>query len=124
MDVAWDRIGNLYATDLSAEVWRSFSPPGSNQAATTAVPVIQVYDALTQPCLCAPVGPVAPACPFQFTLQGQSNVTYVIESSPDLLIWTPVATNYDTVDVRTVTVPAPEGTSFFQAVVPCEAVVP
>ena len=119
-DVAWDRVGNLYATDLSAKVWRAYSPPGTNQAATTAIPVIQVYDTLPQPCLCAPVGPVAPACPFQFTLQGQSNVTYVIESSPDLLIWTPVATNYDTVDVRIVTVPAPDDASFYQAVVPPE----
>ena len=85
---------------------------------TAVVPVIQVYDTFTQPSLCAPVAPVAPASPFGFTLQGQSNVTYVIECSPDLVNWTPVATNYDTVDIRYLSVPAPCAISFFQAVVP------
>jgi hypothetical protein len=117
MDVAWDQVGNLYATDLSAQVWRAWSPPGTNQAVTPAVPVIQVYDTITQPSLCSPVAPLAPASPFGFTLQGQSNVTYVIECSPDLVNWTPVATNYDTVDVRYITVPAPCANTFFQAVV-------
>jgi hypothetical protein len=118
MDVAWDQAGNLYTTDLSAEVWRAYSPPGSNQMTTTAVPVIQVYDKLTRPRLFVPVAPVAPANTFQFMLRGQSNVTYVIETSPDLINWTPVATNYDTVRFRILTVPAQGGASFFQAVVP------
>jgi hypothetical protein len=115
MGVAWDHVGNLYATDLSAQVWRTWSPPGTNQAVTPAAPVIQVYNTLTQPSLCSPVAPVAPASPFGFTLQGQSNVTYVIECSPDLVTWTPIATNYDTVDLRYITVPAPCANSFFQA---------
>ncbi len=118
LDVAWDRAGNLYATDLNASVWRAYSPPGANQATTTAVAIIQVYDSLTPPWLSAPAAPVAPASQFGFTLQGQGNVTYVIESSPDLVNWTPIATNYDTVPVRAITVPAPGDTSFFQAVVP------
>jgi hypothetical protein len=118
MDVAWDQAGNLYATDLSAQVWRAYSPPGANQATTTAVPVIQFYDTLTQPCLCSPVAPAAPAGPFGFTLEGQSNVTYVIKWSPDLIHWFPVATNYDTVDIRAITVPAPSDANFFKAVVP------
>jgi hypothetical protein len=117
-DVAWDQAGNLYATDLKAAVWRAYSPPGANQATTTAVPIIQVYDSLTRPWLGAPVAPVAPASQFGFTLLGQSNVTYVIECSPDLVNWTPIATNYDIVPVRAVTVPLAGDTSFFQAVVP------
>jgi hypothetical protein len=115
MDVAWDNAGNLYATDLSASVWRAYSPPGANQAATTAAPIIQVYDTLTRPWLS---NPAAPAGQFEFTLTGQSNVTYLIEGSPDLINWTPVATNYSTGPVRAVTVSAPGGASFFQAVVP------
>jgi hypothetical protein len=118
MDVAWDRVGNLYATDLTAEVWRAYSPPGTNQATTSAVPVIQVYDTITPPRLRHPVAPVAPGGPFEFTLRGQCNVTYVIQSSPDLIQWTSIATNYDTVKVRAISVPAPSGATFFQAVVP------
>ncbi|MGA2539988.1 MAG: hypothetical protein ABSG78_00350 [Verrucomicrobiota bacterium] len=118
IDVAWDQAGNLYATDLNASVWRAYSPPGANEATTTAVPLIQVYDSLTPPLLSAPAAPVAPANQFGFTLQGQGNVTYIIESSPDLINWTPIATNYDTVSLRAITVPAPGSASFFQAVVP------
>ena len=113
--VAWDNVGNLYATDLTASKWRAYSPPGANRAATTAVPILQVYGALTRPVLSAPA---APARQFGFTLTGQSNVTYVIECSRDLVNWTPVATNYDTVDVRAVTLPSPGCTGFYQAVVP------
>jgi hypothetical protein len=113
--VAWDNVGNLYATDLTHSVWRAYSPPGANQAATTAAPILQVYDTLTQPILSAPA---APAGQFGFTLTGQSNVTYLIEGSLDLVNWTPAATNYATVDVRTVTLPAPGFAAFFRAVVP------
>ena len=113
--VAWDNVGNLYATDLAASVWRAYSPPGANQAATTAAPILQVYDTLTQPILSAPA---AVAGQFGFTLTGQSNVTYIIQGSLDLANWTPVATNYATVDVRTVTLPAPGFAAFFRAVVP------
>ena len=115
MDVAWDNAGNLYATDLSAAVWRAYSPPGANQAATTAAPVIQVYDTLIRPWLSAPA---APGGQFEFTLTGQSNVTYFIECSPDLVQWTCIATNYSTGPVRAVTTPAPAGASFFRAVLP------
>jgi hypothetical protein len=115
MDVAWDEAGNLYTTDLSAQVWRAYSPPGANQAVTPAVPIIQVYDTITQPALCFPVAPSAPTAPFGCKLQGQSNVTYLIWSSTNLVNWIPVATNYDTVDVRAITVPAPCDACFYQA---------
>ena len=114
-DVAWDNVGNLYATDLSSNVWRAYSPPGPNQAATTAVPILQIYDAFTQPVL---TNVAASGSRIGFTLQGQSNVTYVIESSCDLIQWSPVATNYDIVPNRAVTLPGTNSACFFQAVVP------
>jgi hypothetical protein len=44
-DVAWDRVGNLYTIygehGFEFEGWRVYSPPGSNQATTVAVPFIQ-----------------------------------------------------------------------------------
>ncbi|MGD1083589.1 MAG: hypothetical protein ABSA47_02420 [Verrucomicrobiota bacterium] len=114
-DVAWDNAGNLYATDYGNGVWRVYSPPGTNQATTVAAAVVQVYDTLAQPLLCAPQ-----VCSgqFGFTLQGQSNVTYVIQSSPDLITWTNAATNYDPGADRAIQLPVPAGPAFYQAVVP------
>ena len=114
-DVAWDNVGNLYATDLSSNVWRAYSPPGPNQATTTAVPILQIYDAFTQPVL---TNVVASDSRIGFTLQGQGNVTYVIESSCDLIKWSPVATNYDIVPNRAISVPGTNSACFFKAVVP------
>ena len=118
LDVAWDLAGNLYATDLNAGVWRAYSPPGTNQATTVAVPIIQVYDAFLQPVLTPTAAPVPATGQFAFTLQGQANVAYTIESSTDLINWTPIATNYDTGALRTITVPAVDTACFFQALVP------
>jgi hypothetical protein len=44
MDTAcdWDNAGNLYYADAWAGVWRAVSPPGTNQATTFALPVVQV----------------------------------------------------------------------------------
>ena len=116
--MAWALAGNLYATDLNAGVWRAYSPPGTNQATTVAVPIIQVYDAFLQPLLTPVAAAVQPAGQFSFTLQGQANVAYTIESSTDLINWTPMATNYDTGALRTITVPATNSACFFQALVP------
>jgi hypothetical protein len=114
-DVAWDAAGNLYATDLANSVWRIYSPPGSNQMTTVAVPVVQVYNKLTPPVLSVPQ--LWPA-QFGFTLEGQSNVTYVIQASADLVSWTNVATNYSTAAVRSVALPASSGPAFYQVLVP------
>jgi hypothetical protein len=116
--VAWDQVGNLYTTDLTAAVWRVYSPPGANLASTVAVPIIQVYDALTQPCLGAPAAPADPSGQFGFTLTGQANVAYLIQCSPDLLNWSPIATNYDTVDVRAISLPMTGDTGFIRAIIP------
>jgi hypothetical protein len=111
-DAAWDRVGNLYALDATAQVWRAYSPPGTNQATTVAVPLIQVYDTLAQPTL---ANPVARPGSVQFTLEGQSNVTYVIDQSFDLMNWTPVATNYSTNLDRNICIPTAGGPDFFRA---------
>jgi len=116
-DVAWDHAGNLYtiygAVGIEYEGWRVYSPPGSNQATTVAVPFIQVYHELAPPQLSQPW-----ACMGQlnFTLTGQSNVTYTIQQSPDLMNWTPVATNISPTSVQTFSVSPPDAQDFYRAV--------
>jgi hypothetical protein len=39
---AWDAAGNVYYTDVYFSAWRAFSPPGTNQATTTALATIQL----------------------------------------------------------------------------------
>ena len=53
-----------------------------------------------------------------FTLSGQPHVTYVIQQSPDLINWIPVATNYSANAVRTISV-CPPGTQDFYRAVAC-----
>ena len=101
-DVAWDAVGNLYALDDNAQVWRVYSPPGSNQSTTIAAPFIQAYNKITAPVL---HNPVLGMNGLRLTLYGQSNITYVVQYSPDLVNWTPVATNYSPNAVRNVCVP-------------------
>jgi hypothetical protein len=112
IDTAWDNAGNVYGT--REEVWRVFSPPGPNQS-TTATPVnIQVLKALTQPRLTSPQWSDPR---IQFTLNGQPNVSYLIDASVDLSTWTTLATNYSTSAQRTLqltTSPDNPGT-FFRA---------
>jgi len=114
VDVSWDNAGNLYALDFSDSVWRVYSPPGSNQTTTAAAPIIQVLDVLDAPQLSqawAGLGQL------NFTLTGQSNVTYVIQQSPDLIVWTPVATNYSPTAVRLISISPPDTQDFYIAVV-------
>ncbi len=114
IDVSWDNAGNLYALDFSDSVWRVYSPPGSNYAKTVAVPIIQVLNALNAPQL---IQVWTAAGQLNFTLMGQSNVTYVIQQSPDLATWTPVATNYSPAAVRTISVSPADTQDFYRAVV-------
>ena len=48
-DADWDAVGNLYYLDDLGLVWRAVSPPGTNQATTVAVPVVQVIGAVQPP---------------------------------------------------------------------------
>ncbi len=48
------------------------------------------------------------------TFTGESGVAYVIESSPDLQSWVPVATNRDAAITRTVLFSAPADASFYR----------
>lgn len=47
--VAFDNVGNVYAASRSNNRWRSWSPPGANQATTTAVIGVQVTAAAAVP---------------------------------------------------------------------------
>jgi hypothetical protein len=42
VDCAWDAVGNVYYIDNYYAVWRTFSPPGTNQATTVALANIEV----------------------------------------------------------------------------------
>lgn len=44
-DCAWDAVGNVYYIDVWFGRWRAFSPPGTNQATTVALPLIQISGA-------------------------------------------------------------------------------
>jgi len=112
-DVAWDNVGNLYVLDFSDSVWRVYSPPGSNRATTVAVPIVQVYYALKPPQLSQAA---ASTGQLNFTLTGQSNVTYVIQQSPDLINWTPVATNFCPASVLPISMEPPDTQDFYRAV--------
>jgi hypothetical protein len=116
--VAWDNAGNLYAAEWTESVWRVYSPPGSNQATTVAVPVIQALNALLPPALSGPKCALA-APALSFSLLGQNNVTYLIEQSPDLINWIPIATNYSPNPDRAISVPLPPADTqdFYRAVV-------
>jgi len=117
VDVAWDETGNLYITydenSFSQSGWRAYSPPGPNQATTVAVPVIQVYRTLTPPQL-----DQATNCMGQlnFTLTGQSSVTYVVQQSPDLVNWAPVCTNFALTPIVPISISPPDTQDFYRAV--------
>lgn len=112
-DVAWDNVGNLYALDGVAQVWRAYSPPGANQATTVGVSPIQVYNTLLPPSLCNPA-----VCMdgLRFTLAGQSNVTYVVERSCDLCKWCDAVTNFSTNANRCIFLPVSGNQNFYRAV--------
>jgi hypothetical protein len=40
--VAFDNVGNVYGCSRSTNLWRVWSPPGTNQATTVAVPTVKV----------------------------------------------------------------------------------
>jgi hypothetical protein len=51
---------------------------------------------------------------FQFVLNGQTNVSYIIESSADLNTWTAVLTNNDSFTTRLITFPATGSVGFWR----------
>jgi hypothetical protein len=48
-DCAWDAVGNVYYIDDNFARWRAVSPPGTNQATTTALATIQMSGAPPPP---------------------------------------------------------------------------
>ena len=114
-DVAWDNVGNVYVTDAGEGVWRAYSPPGTNESTTVSVPLIQVYSDITPPQFTAPTLNDTQD-QLRFSLLGQSNVTYLVESTYDFTEWTPIATNYSsTLNERPFTVPITTDMTFFRA---------
>ncbi len=110
-DVAWDNVGNLYTTDNLGSAWRTYSPPGTNQATTAAIVTVQIG---TSPVLS---GPSRFGGQFQFTLNGLANASYIIQTSTNLQTWVPVATNVSANAARTISVSAPAKLSFYRAVI-------
>lgn len=51
----------------------------------------------------------------QLTLNGESAVTYLIQTSSDLQHWTPVASNHDAAITRVFNLPSREGVTFYRA---------
>jgi hypothetical protein len=112
-DVAWDNVGNLYAIDELAGRWRTYSPPGTNQATTVAVPTVQI--SVPTPLLLSNPSYSGATSQFRFTLNGQANATYIILSSTDLLNWLPVATNTSALATREITNTVSGSRTFFRA---------
>ena len=65
-DADWDAVGNLYYLDDVPGVWRAVSPPGTNQATTVALPVVQIMGAV-QPLYIASIGVSAGLVTIRFT---------------------------------------------------------
>jgi len=51
-----------------------------------------------------------------FTLTGQSNVTYVVQQSSDLVNWTPVCTNFALTPIVPISISPPDTQDFYRAV--------
>ena len=65
-DCDWDAVGNLYYLDDGPGVWRAVSPPGTNQATTVALPVVQIMGAV-QPFYITSIGVSAGLVTIRFT---------------------------------------------------------
>ena len=113
-DVAWDNVGNLYATDDTDSVLRIYSPPGTNYATTVAMAKVQIGVVATAPVLSASS---YAGGQFSFTLNGQANVSYIIQTSQNLQTWMPVVTNTSPDAIRPITLSAAGNLNFYRAVV-------
>jgi len=111
-DVTWDSVGNLYTIDNLDSTWRTYSPPGTNQATTTATVTVQIGGSGTPIILSAPS---RTGGQFQFTLNGQADVSYIIQASTNLLNWEAVATNVSANATRIISVNAPGTLSYYRA---------
>jgi hypothetical protein len=110
-DVAWDNVGNLYTIDNIDSTWRTYSPPGTNEATTTATVTLEVATPITLS------DPSRTGQQFQFTLNGKADVSYIIQASTNLLNWEAVVTNVSANATRIISVSAPGSVSFYRALV-------
>ena len=114
VDVAWDNVGNLYGLDNFSSRWRAYSPPGANAATTIALQSVRVGNTVAPPTLSAPAWSGGQ---FQFTLIGQANASYIIETSTNLQNWVAVLTNSSIEATRPITLAAPDSESCYRALV-------
>jgi YD repeat-containing protein len=112
-DVTWDNAGNLYTIDNYDGIWRTYSPPGPNQATTVAIPMIRVSGSPAPAPLLG--SPTYNSGVVTFTLFGQANLTYIIQSSGDLQSWIPVATNVSASANRPISINSSATRQFFRA---------
>jgi len=114
IDVAWDNVGNVYALDIEASTCRVYSPPGTNQATTVCVANIEALSRLQPPQLAQALMTTNGE---SFMLEGQSDVTYVVQLSTNLVDWSDVATNFDSVPDRFISLPTTtDAQDFYRAV--------
>lgn len=110
-DVAWDRAGNLYVTDWSDGRWRVFSPPGGNQFTTLALQTVRV--GVAQPPTLSQ--PLWQGGQFTVNVNGDPGFSYAVDSSTNLVTWSPTTTNLSQSVVTPFTIPAPLSRTFYRA---------
>jgi hypothetical protein len=124
-DVAWDRVGNLYALESMNSLWMVFSPPGTNQATTVALATVTVGGTTHIPPVLSE--PSYSNGQFHCFLTGEADATYVMEASTDLKTWTAVATSTPLVPPvarRPITINTTNRQSFYRAYVTGSAATP
>lgn len=110
-DIAWDRAGNLYVSDYLEGRWRVFSPPGGNQFTTLALQTIRVGAPLP-PTLSQPQWQSGQ---FTVNVNGEPGLRYAVDSSTNLVTWSPTTTNLALSAVTPFAIPAPLNKTFFRA---------
>ena len=119
---------NLLYTILVSTNLKTWAPVTTNNS-VFLTRQITVQAAQSQSFYRAVSGSFAPAPPallqpkassgqFTFTLLGQANTSYIIQSSTNLDDWVPITTNFSTTASRPVSFTAPGGRVFYRALLP------
>jgi len=114
-EATWDNVGNLYVADDWDDLWKAYSPPGTNQSTTVALATVALTGSSRTPPILSE--PSYAAGVFHCFLTGEPDVLYYIQATTDLKNWVTVATNSSSVTKRPITVNAPNNLSFYRALV-------